>query len=248
MQASGLDAPIEVRDVTVRFGGVVALNKVDATFTKPISGIIGPNGAGKTTLMNVISGFVMNTQGAVHADGVTLTNLMPPHRRGHWGLRRSFQKEEIADDLTVGENVLAQVDALPLSRGRKQQEVARALDFVGMTDRVGKAGKDLNSFERRLTDIAKCLVGHPKIIMFDEPAGGMSVEETAILGGLILKIHDYCGAKTLVIDHDVDLISRVCEETLVLDFGERIAFGRTADVLADPKVRAAYLGIEEPAA
>jgi branched-chain amino acid transport system permease protein len=248
MQPSGLDTPIEVRDVTVRFGGVVALNKIDATFTKPISGIIGPNGAGKTTLMNVISGFVMNTQGAVHADGVTLTTLMPPHRRGHWGLRRSFQKEEIADDLSVGENVLAQVDALPLSRTRKQQEVARALDFVGMTDRVGKAGKDLNSFERRLTDIAKCLVGHPKIIMFDEPAGGMSVEETNILGGLILKIHDYCGAKTLVIDHDVDLIARVCDETLVLDFGERIAFGKTADVLADPKVRAAYLGIEEPAA
>jgi branched-chain amino acid transport system permease protein len=248
IRPSGLDTPIEVTDVTVRFGGVVALNRINATFTKPISGIIGPNGAGKTTLMNVLSGFVMTSQGAVQAEGLNLTRLMPPHRRGHWGLRRSFQKEEIADDLSVAENVLAQVDALPFTRAQKQQDVTRALDFVGMTDRAEKTGKDLNSFERRLTDIAKCLVGHPKIIMFDEPAGGMSVEETEILGGLILKIHEYCGAKTLVIDHDVDLIARVCEETLVLDFGERIAFGKTSDVLADPKVRAAYLGIEETAA
>ncbi len=117
-----------------------------------------------------------------------------------------------------------------------------------MNDRARKPGKQLNSFERRLTDVAKCLVGRPGIVMFDEPAGGMSVDETETLGSLILKIHDYCGAKTLVIDHDVDLIARVCEETLVLDFGERIAFGKTADVLADPKVRAAYLGIEEDAA
>ncbi len=248
IRPSGLDTPIEITDVTVRFGGVVALNRINATFTKPISGIIGPNGAGKTTLMNVISGFVAASQGAVHAEALDLTRLMPPHRRGHWGLRRSFQKEEIADDLSVGENVLAQVDALPFTRAQKQQEVKRALEFVGLTDRAGKPGKDLNSFERRLTDIAKCLVGHPKIIMFDEPAGGMSVEETDVLGGLILKIHEYCGAKTLVIDHDVDLIARICDETLVLDFGERIAFGKTADVLADPKVRTAYLGIEEPVA
>ncbi len=242
--AIGLDTSIEVNNVVVRFGGVVALNHISATFTKPISGIIGPNGAGKTTLMNVISGFVATSQGSVHAEGIDLTTQLP-HRRSHWGLRRSFQREEVADDLNVEENVMAQLDPLPFSLQEKQNEVARALEFVGMSGSARKPGILLNSFERRLTDVAKCLVGRPKIVMFDEPAGGMSVVETETLGNLILKIHDYCGAKTLVIDHDVDLIARVCEETLVLDFGERIAFGKTAEVLADPKVRAAYLGVEE---
>jgi branched-chain amino acid transport system ATP-binding protein len=174
-------------------------------------------------------------------------NLMalPPHRRGHWGLRRSFQKEEIADDLSVADNVMAQLDGLSLTARQKRDEVARALEHVGMSEKALTPAMALNSFQRRLTDVAKCLVGQPKIIMFDEPAGGLSPDETAKLGDLILSIHAATGAMTLVIDHDVDLIARVCAETLVLDFGERIAFGKTADVLADPSVRAAYLGIEE---
>ena len=119
------------------------------------------------------------------------------------------------------------------------------LELVGMGSKANHPGAALNSYERRLTDVAKCLVGGPKLIMFDEPAGGLSVEETHHLGELIKTIHSETGAQTLVIDHDVELIRQVCEETLVLDFGRRIAFGPTADVLADPKVKAAYLGIEE---
>lgn len=237
---------VKVQDILVKFGGVVALDHISADFTKPVSGIIGPNGAGKTTLMNVFSGFVAPATGAIEIDARVLTNLQP-HRRSHWGLRRSFQKEEIADDLTVAENVLAQLDPLALSLSQKEAEVERALKFVGLEDKASKPGRLLNTFERRLTDVAKCVVGSPQLIMFDEPAGGMSIEETNRLGDLILKIHDFCGAKTLVIDHDVELITRICEETLVLDFGKKIAFGKTRDVLADPKVRAAYLGIDEEA-
>lgn len=240
----GLATPIVIRDVTVRFGGVLALDDISARFTKPVSGIIGPNGAGKTTLMNVISGFVADENGAVEASGQNLM-VLPAHKRGHWGLRRSFQKEEIADDLSVEDNVMAQLDGMRLPLSEKQADVARALEIAGMSDKAKWPAQLLNSFERRLTDVAKCLVGHPRIIMFDEPAGGLSTEETLKLGDLILSIHEHTGAKTLVIDHDVDLISRICEETLVLDFGERIAFGKTAEVLADPKVRAAYLGVEE---
>ena len=92
--------------------------------------------------------------------------------------------------------------------------------------------------------MARCVICQPKVIMFDEPAGGLTVEETAHLGDLILAIHGYCGAQVLVIDHDVDLIQRICAETLVLDFGRRIAFGPTRAVLEDPAVKAAYLGIE----
>jgi len=235
---------LEVRDITVRFGGVVALNAVSTQFSKPTSGIIGPNGAGKTTLMNVLSGFVTPTSGSIQCDGQNILKLTP-FRRAHWGLRRSFQKEEIADDLTVFENVLVQIDHAPHSAISKRDEVAKMLDYVGMRAAADKPGAELNSFERRLTDIAKCLVGQPKIVMFDEPAGGLSVDETHQLGELIKGIHALTGAQTLVIDHDVDLIQQVCEETLVLDFGKQIAFGPTRDVLADPKVKAAYLGTEE---
>jgi branched-chain amino acid transport system ATP-binding protein len=237
---------IEMDQVLVRFGGVVALNAVSASFTAPVGGIIGPNGAGKTTLMNVVSGFVTSKGGRVVMDGANILG-QAPHKRVHMGLRRSFQKEQIADDLTVFENVLVQLDHRLGQTAAKRAEVARMIDVVGLGDRAHKPGAQLTGFERRLTDVARCLVGNPKLIMFDEPAGGMSVEETHRLGDLILGIHALTGAQTLVIDHDVELISRVCTETLVLDFGRRIAFGPTADVLADPKVKAAYLGTEEVA-
>jgi len=233
---------LRVEGITVRFGGVVALNDVTASFTAPVSGIIGPNGAGKTTLMNVMSGFLTPAAGRITMQDQDLLRL-PPHRRAHWGLRRSFQREEIADDLSVFDNVLVQTDH-SLARD-KRHEVVRMLDLVGLGGMADRLGGDLNTFERRLTDVAKCLVGQPKVILFDEPAGGLSVDETHRLGALIKAIHGETGAMVLVIDHDVDLIREICAETLVLDFGRRIAFGPTDAVLADPKVKAAYLGTEE---
>jgi branched-chain amino acid transport system ATP-binding protein len=237
---------IEMDQVIVRFGGVVALNAVSASFSAPVGGIIGPNGAGKTTLMNVVSGFVGSEGGRVMMDGADILRK-PPHQRAHMGLRRAFQKEQIADDLTVFDNVLVQLDYRIGHSAAKRAEVARMIDYVGLTALSATTGAMLSGFERRLTDLARCLVGHPKLIMLDEPAGGMSVAETHRLGDLILGIHALTGAQTLVIDHDVELISRVCTQTLVLDFGRRIAFGTTADVLADPRVKAAYLGTEDVA-
>jgi len=176
------------------FGAVIAAapDGVDANFSKPVSGIIGPNGAGKTALMNAVSGFVATRGGQIIRDGENLRGLAPD-KRAHWGLRRSFQKEEIADDLTIEENVLVQTDHSPQGAARKRQEEMRVLEIVGMADRVEKSGTLRNSFERRLTDVAKCLVGQPKVIMFDEPAGGLSFEETARLGDLFLGIHDRTG-------------------------------------------------------
>jgi branched-chain amino acid transport system ATP-binding protein len=234
---------IQIDEVLVRFGGVVALNAVSAAFSAPVGGIIGPNGAGKTTLMNVISGFVTAKAGRIVVDGADILR-QAPHKRAHAGLRRSFQKEQIADDLTVLENVLVQLDYRLGGAAAKRTEALKMLDIVGLKE-PQKPGAHLSGFERRLTDVARCLVGNPKLIMFDEPAGGLSVEETHVLGDLILGVHALTGAQTLVIDHDVELISRVCTETLVLDFGRRIAFGPTAQVLADPKVKAAYLGTED---
>ncbi len=235
---------IEINAVTVRFGGLIALNAVSASLTAPVAGIIGPNGAGKTTLMNVVSGFITARSGRVVVDGQDFLPLAP-HKRAHRGLRRSFQKEQIADDLTVLENVLVQTDWSLTNARAKRTEAMEMLEVVGLADRAGKLGAALSGFERRLTDVARCMVGQPHLIMFDEPAGGMSVEETSRLGDLILQIHSHTGAPTVIIDHDVELIRRICAETLVLDFGRRIAFGPTAEVLADPKVKAAYLGTEE---
>ncbi|MGH1353528.1 MAG: ABC transporter ATP-binding protein [Thalassovita sp.] len=234
---------INVDSVSVHFGGVIALDQVSAQFTAPVNGIIGPNGAGKTTLMNVVSGFVQVHSGRIEMDGKNLL-FLPPYRRAHWGLRRSFQKEEIANDLSVFDNVLVQIDHAGAS-GPKRDEVRRMLALVGMEGKSDRMGRTLNSFERRLTDMAKCLVGSPKLVMFDEPAGGLSIEETRQLGDLIMAVPKETGAQVLVIDHDVELISRICTDTLVLDFGKKIAFGPTPDVLADPKVKAAYLGTEE---
>lgn len=237
---------IEIDAVTVRFGGLVALNAVSARLTAPVAGIIGPNGAGKTTLMNVVSGFITAREGRVMVEGQDFLRLAP-HRRAQKGLRRSFQKEQIADDLTVLENVLVQTDWSLTGARAKRDEAMEMLAFVGLQDRAGKIGAALSGFERRLTDVARCMVGKPQLIMFDEPAGGLSVEETDRLGDLVVQIHGLTGAQTVIIDHDVELIRRICAETLVLDFGRRIAFGPTAEVLADPKVKAAYLGTEEVA-
>ncbi|NGO55830.1 ABC transporter ATP-binding protein [Allomesorhizobium camelthorni] len=237
---------IELEKLTVKFGGVTALDHVSARFEKPVSGIIGPNGAGKTTTMNVISGFLRAT-GRVCVDGVDLGGLSP-HRRTRWGLRRCFQQEQIADDLSVADNLQVLLDALPGTRTEKRADLDSALDVTGLSARADTPASELNTYERRLTDLARCLVGRPRLVVLDEPAGGLGPSETAHLGDLILSIAVLTGAQTLVIDHDVDLISRICEQTLVLDFGRRIACGETAAVLEDPKVRAAYLGIAEEGA
>jgi branched-chain amino acid transport system ATP-binding protein len=234
---------IRLEEVTIRFGGLVALDAVSAAFTAQVAGIIGPNGAGKTTIMNIVSGFLSATSGRVDIDGEDFLRL-PPHRRAHRGLRRSFQKEQIADDLTVLENVLVQTDWSMTGSKARRVEAMEMLTAVGLAEQARKPGGSLTGFERRLTDVARCLVGKPRLVMFDEPAGGLSVEETHVLGDLILRIHEISGAQTLVIDHDVELINRICAETLVLDFGRRIAFGPTDEVLANPRVKAAYLGIE----
>ena len=234
---------IALEGITVRFGGLVALDAISARFGAPVSGIIGPNGAGKTTTMNVISGFLTPKSGSVMVDSTDIVALAP-HKRPRWGLRRSFQREQIAEDLSVRDNLLSLADNLPGSRAARRADVGSALEFVGIAALADRMGATLNTYERRLTDLARCLVGQPRLIMLDEPAGGLTVGESAHLGDVILRIRDFCQAQVLVIDHDVDLITRICAETLVLDFGRRIAFGPTAQVLADPAVKAAYLGVE----
>ena len=235
---------ILIENVTVTFGGVTALNHLTVALDKPVFGIIGPNGAGKTTFLNVLSGFVTPRSGRITMDGMDLLRLAP-HQRARFGLRRSFQKEQVVDELSVEDNVRVVLDPLALSGAERQRALMAALEFVGLSALRDIHAAGLNAFERRMVEIARCIVGKPRLILLDEPGAGFSQGEVDRLRQVIDGIRTFNGATTLLIDHDVDLIQAVCEDTMVLDFGSLIAVGATAAVLTDPKVRAVYLGMED---
>jgi branched-chain amino acid transport system ATP-binding protein len=231
---------IAITNLSVQFGGVRPLDALDAVLTAPIAGLIGPNGAGKTTLLNVLSGLVTAVSGRVEVDGADLLALGAT-ARVRWGLRRIFQTEQVVDDLSVRDNLMALIDHVGAERS-PDVEIARALSYVGLDRDAGRMGGRLNLFERRLLETAKGLIGRPRLILMDEPAAGLSDDETDALREKILGIPDFCGARVLLIDHDVELIAATCAEALVLDFGRRLAVGPTRQVLDDPAVRRAYLG------
>jgi len=238
---------IEIDNVTVMFGGVRGLNALSATLPEPVTGLVGPNGAGKTTLINVLSGFVRPTAGTVRIDGRDLAGIRP-HKRAAFGIRRTFQNEQVVENLSAADNIAAVLDNVPTSGEPRTRLIARALDFVGLVSKANVLGRDLNAFDRRMVEIARATVGRPKLIMMDEPGAGLAQDESERLRDVIRNIHGFCGAQILLVDHDVDLISATCVTTLVLDFGSKLAYGPTAAALADPKVRAAYLGVVEEAA
>ena len=237
---------ILIENVTVTFGGVTALSHLTVALDKPVLGIIGPNGAGKTTFLNVLSGFVTPRSGRITMDGMDLLRLAP-HQRARFGLRRSFQKEQVVDELSVEDNVRVVLDPLALSGAERERALMAALEFVGLSALRDLHAAGLNAFERRMVEIARCIVGKPRLILLDEPGAGFSQGEVDRLRQVIDGIRTFNGATTLLIDHDVDLIQAVCEDTMVLDFGSLIAVGATAAVLTDPKVRAVYLGMEDAA-
>lgn len=232
---------IRIEHVTVDFGGVRPLDNLDAELRAPVVGLIGPNGAGKTTLLNVLSGFVRPASGRVWIGDTELTRRSPVQRM-RAGLRRTFQQEQVVDDLTAYENIMAIADHASFAPGRRKAEVERAINFVGLAGRADVPGRGLNLFDRRMVEIAKALIGTPKVVLMDEPGAGLNEVETDRLRSLLRNLPGMSGAQLVLIDHDADLIASVCEETLVLDFGKRMALGPTRAVLDDPLVRRAYLG------
>ena len=237
---------IEIDNLTVMFGGVRGLNALTATLPETVTGLVGPNGAGKTTLINVLSGFVRPAGGSVTIDGENLDGIVV-HKRAAFGIRRTFQNEQVVENLTVADNIAAVLDNVPTDGQPRRRLIDKALDFVGLSSRGHAMGRDLNAYDRRMVEIARATVGRPRLVMMDEPGAGLSQDESEHLRSVIRSLHDYCGAQVLLVDHDVDLISATCVATLVLDFGSQIAYGPTAAVLADPRVRAAYLGVVEEA-
>ncbi|MFM1907830.1 MAG: hypothetical protein RLZZ591_1507 [Pseudomonadota bacterium] len=233
---------IEINDLCVQFGGVKPIDGLTVKLTRPIVGLIGPNGAGKTTLLNVFSGFVTPARGWVKVNDRLITDV-PAHRRASLGLRRTFQTDQIADDLTLLENVSAVADHVAFdTQQARNKSVHAAIDFVGLSRRLHRRGSDLSTEERHLTEIAKAVIGSPKLVMLDEPGAGMSESESKHLEKVIKAIPGYCKAQVFLIDHDVDLISACCLETMVLDFGKLLALGPTLEVIKKPEVQQAYLG------
>jgi branched-chain amino acid transport system ATP-binding protein len=254
-QAAGM---LDVHSVTVRFGGLTALDAVSLTAVpRQVTGIIGPNGAGKTTLLNVLCGFVRPDSGTVSLGGTELTGLAP-HRLASLGIARTLQGVGLFRGLTVLDNVMtgATIHAragfwsalLGLARSDRDERALRersltALDRVGAADLAGRLPDQLPYGMRKRVALARALVAEPNVLLLDEPASGLPEAELPELGDLITGLA--ADASVVVVEHQMDLMMSVCEAIAVLDFGKLIAHGTPDQVQADPAVTAAYLGAED---
>ena len=237
-------AVLEAADLNVRFGEHRAVRDVSLTVDAgSIVGLIGPNGAGKTTTFNALSG-VQRCTGTVQLDGVDISNA-PPHRRARLGLSRTFQRLEVFGTMTAYDNVRTAAEITAGAHRRSRREgatvAAEVLSLLGLQAIATHRADALPTGQARLVELGRALATQPKVLLLDEPASGLDDVETDRLAQVLVQLGQQDMA-VLLVEHDIDLVMRLCDRIYVLDFGAVIASGGPQQVRDDPEVRAAYLG------
>jgi branched-chain amino acid transport system ATP-binding protein len=247
---------LKLEKVTIRFGGLVAVNEVDAEVPRgAIFGLIGPNGAGKTTLFNIISGVYAPTSGKVIFEGKEIQGI-PPFKVNKLGIARTYQNINLFKQMTVLENVMVGchtksrsglASAVLRTRRQREEELAvreKSLEILRSMDLDAKAdfkASNLSYGEQRRLEISRALASGPRLLLLDEPAAGMNGREKEELSETILRIKD-SGITILLVEHDMKLVMNVTSMICVLNYGKKIAFGEPSEIQRNPEVIAAYLG------
>ena len=240
------DVALAVDRVSVRFGGVQAVSAATITArTGQVTGLIGPNGAGKTTTFNVITGLEQPTDGQVYLGGADVSRLSP-YKRARRGLARTFQRLEVFGTLTAHDNILAAAEfrrSWSRDKSNPRAVTDQVLDRVGLRHVQDERVDALPTGLARLVELGRALATQPKVLLLDEPGSGLDHAESDALGDLLVDLAAE-GKAILIVEHDVELVMRVCSRIHVLDFGRIISVGTPREVQADPAVQAAYLGAE----
>ncbi|QXC62929.1 ABC transporter ATP-binding protein [Aquihabitans sp. G128] len=232
---------LETTEISVRFGGHMAVDNVSLSVEEgAITGLIGPNGAGKTTTFNVITGLQPPTRGRVSVGGQDITKLSA-HKRARLGVARTFQRLELFGSLSVLDNVLTAAE-LNRVEGQDPEAASRALlERVGLGDLVAQRADSLSTGNARLVELARAMACRPRVLLLDEPASGLDEEETNRFAEILTELAAE-GLGILLVEHDVPLVMRLCQQITVLNFGSVLAVGTPKEIQTNEAVVEAYLG------